>query len=101
LAFFLYVGMFAAGPPIMEWWNNTFDTPEGHVTVLFIILSNMVVISGSFNLVVWALSKLKIPFFEQYRINPDVLPHQYRNPGPGSKPIPSKRQKQCEFLDTT
>jgi len=65
--------MFAAGPPIMEWWNNTFDTPEGHVTVLFIIFSNMILISGSFNLVVWALSKLKIPFFEQYRINPDVL----------------------------
>jgi hypothetical protein len=96
-AFLLFVGMFKAGPMIMQWWNDTFDTPEPHITFMFIIFSNMIVLSGSFNFTVWALSKLKIPFFEQYRINPNVFPSSFSNPGHGNKPTLKRLRKRSVY----
>jgi len=49
----------------------------------------MIVVALVWNVAMMVVYKLKIPFFEQYRVNPDVIDIKFRNFGLGNKIIKS------------
>jgi hypothetical protein len=58
---------------------------------IYVLLTTTVVVSMTlaFNLVMFWVYTAKIPFFEQYRCNPNVQPFPFRDPGLGKKTLRS------------
>jgi hypothetical protein len=52
---------------------------------ILIIMSTLTIVTLCYNISILFVYKSKLPFFEQYRINPQVIIHLFRNLGLGKK----------------
>jgi hypothetical protein len=86
VAFFMYCAAFTFVPPLVD---TTVAYLAHYIALKYvyiaIILSTITAVTLIYNLSLWLIYRAKLPFFEQYRVNPDVKVMLYRNPGLGSK----------------
>lgn len=54
---------------------------------LVLVVSTLLFMTIVYNTAMYFVYTLKIPFFEQYRVNKDVSIYQYRNFGLGKKTL--------------
>ena len=64
---------------------SAYLTPDMIYLALFI--TTLLVMTVVYNTVMYFVYTLKLPFFEQYRVNKDVSNHTFRNLGLGKKTL--------------
>ena len=85
-AVLIYVAAFNIFPDLVKWiLSILLGVMSEKYAYITVVLSTLLFMAFTWNLVMMVIYKIKIPFFEQYRIYPKVLKYLYRNHGPGKK----------------
>jgi len=82
----IYAAAFSFVPNLVKWiLSLLLEVMSEKYAYIAMVLSTLLFMAFTWNLVMMAIYKIKIPFFEQYRIYPKVHTHLSRNRGLGRK----------------
>ena len=85
---FIYYLLFTYVPIILNYIVPALQSVFCDQIVYCIVLAGTIAtVTLAFNFTMYFVYTLKIPFFEQYRINPNVLHSKFRNHGLGKKTL--------------
>ncbi len=85
-ALLIYAAAFTYVPDLTKWiLSKLLQVMNERYCYIALVLITLLLMALVWNLVMMVIYKIKNPFFEQYRIYPEVLINLYRNHGHGRR----------------